>query len=558
MRSIGIDIGSYSIKIAELMQTKKGVQITALHEHVLGQNPAFDPEFEILEILRGLAVKYDPTSTKFVVGLRQEFITQRVKTFPFTDRQKVMKSLPFEMEEETPFSIDNAVYESKAVQTMGSFSEVLAMVAPKAKIADAIARFQGYNIKVTVLSSEGMGIANLVEAWTEAPPAEPAPPASLDEENKPIRPLRLLIHIGHTRTHVSAFFKDRLVSSRTLLWGAKSVAEAISKRYEIPFVEAMKEMTTKAFVLLAKEGASYDQIIFSDTIAKQLKELTREMRLALLDVQSELSGEVTIAEITGGGAQIINLGPYLTTQLELPVNQFRWSTRFSSVAEIPVGLDFSGGLAVGLAIEGYKKPRNPALNFRRGEFALQNESSALFWETWGGTLKLGAAIFAVAFVYTNIRDSLAFSLTEVTAETLKTQAKTVAGLNPKQANEAGVRKYIKNERDRIKETQALLGVMKMSSALEVLKQLNDALPPKTELTVTVKKLFIEDEQVTFEGTVKQAGGIDRVESAARRIALGGSVQASKGAATADGQGFSMRFRVDRGIEKAADRGKGGN
>lgn len=553
MRSIGIDIGSYSIKIAELTQTKKGVQITALQEHVLGQNPAFDPEFEILEILRGLAVKYDPTSTKFVVGLRQEYITQRVKTFPFTDRQKIMKSLPFEMEEETPFSIDNAVFESKMVQTMGSFSESLAMVAPKTKIAEAIGRFQGYNIKVNILSAENMGIANLVESWADAPPSEPSAPASLDEENKTIRPLRVVIHLGHTRTHINAFFKDRLVTSRTILWGAKAVAEAISKRYEIPFVEAMKEMTTKAFVLLTKEGASYDQIIFSDTIAKQLRELTRDMRLALLEIQTELSGEVTIAEITGGGAQIVNLGPYLTTQLELPVNPFRWSARFSSLAEIPAQLDFCGGIAVGLAIEGYKKPRNPALNFRRGEFALQNESAARFWETWGGTLKLGAAIFAVAFVYTNIRDSLAYSLLEVTGDTLRAQAKSVAGLSPKQSNEAGVKKYIKSERDRIRETQALIGVMKMNSALEVLKQLNDALPPKNELTVTVKKLFIEDEQVTFEGTVKQAGGIDRVEAAARRIALGGNVQASRGASTADGQGFSMRFKVDRGLERAAQK-----
>ena len=114
MKSVGIDIGTYSIKVVEVISQNKGqLRVSQFLEHSLGQNPAFDPEIEIIEFLKGLAKAYDPSNTRFVFGLRQDQVSVRHKIFPFNDRLKINKSLPFELEEDLPFSAETAIFDAK-------------------------------------------------------------------------------------------------------------------------------------------------------------------------------------------------------------------------------------------------------------------------------------------------------------------------------------------------------------------------------------------------------------------------------------------------------------
>ena len=548
MRTIGIDIGSYSVKVAEVIQTKKGIQLVSITEHLLGQNPAFDSELEIVEILRALAIQYDPISTKYVVGLKQEWISQRLKIFPFNDRHKILKTLPFEIEEEIPFTLENAISDARITRLIGSTTEVLALVVPKTLIEKSLSRFEGPNLKINILTAESIALANVIEPWGEPFLADPMPTEE-QEKDPPKRKLTLLIDIGHSRTHVLAFDRSRLIASRTINWGSKNISETIAKRYEIPFVDAVKEMNSKSFVLLNKDGASYDQMIFSDTIGKVVRDLGRQLKMASMEFQSDFNAQVIGAEITGGGSQIINLGAFLTMQLETPVNVCKWLNHFQNNGDIPHQLEATGGLAVGLATEGFRKPKNPAINFRKDEFVLQNQSSKIFWETWGGTVRLLGIVFVITLIFGNIREYLAATLVEKTYEVLGNQAKTVAKLSQKQANEAGVKVYIKNEKERIKETKALLGVINMNSAMDILKNINDLIPGKDQMAVQVKKLDIIDDQVFFEGTTTKPDGGNQIKQALQRISIDGKVQGSATPAPERGQNFSFQLKVDRGLNK---------
>jgi len=87
MKSVGIDIGTASIKVVEVTQSNRGLFISKYMETSLGQSPGFDSEVQILEFLRTLSESYDPATTKFVFGLRQDRVAVRLKSFPFVDRQ---------------------------------------------------------------------------------------------------------------------------------------------------------------------------------------------------------------------------------------------------------------------------------------------------------------------------------------------------------------------------------------------------------------------------------------------------------------------------------------
>ncbi|RYZ80155.1 MAG: pilus assembly protein PilM, partial [Proteobacteria bacterium] len=254
MKSVGIDIGSSSIKVVEMLTTNKGFQVTQCFERQLGLNQAHDQEIEIIEFLREVASKYDPLQTRFCFCLRQDQVSIRHKLFPFSDRLKIFKSLAFELEEEIPFSPDNSIFDAKIIRTIGPTAEVLACAAPKQHIRTLVQRCSDAGIEPSLISTEGTAFATLFERWNEPPVALPADPALQDADVKIERNIHIVLNMGHTRTLVCAFEDKSLIDVRTILWGAKNIADAVSRKYEIPYLEAMKEVQAKAFILTSKQG----------------------------------------------------------------------------------------------------------------------------------------------------------------------------------------------------------------------------------------------------------------------------------------------------------------
>ncbi len=550
-KPLGIDIGSRSIIVVEIQSTSKGFQVSNYFEHTLSNMLGSDQELEVIEFLRDLTSKYDE-STRFIVGLRQDRVAIRNKFFPFNDRIKIFKSLAFELEEDLPFSSDNAIFDAKIIRTVGGGAEVLACAAPKTHVQACIQRAQDSGFEPFLVSLEGTALANVFEKWNEAPPSQIAPPPVIDEMEKPVRHVQLVLNMGHTRTIVSAFEGHSLIGVRSILWGGKNIAEAISKKYEIPYVEALKELQTKAFILTNKQGATFDQVTFSEAIGKSVREMARDLQLSILEFKSEFNAQIDSIGMTGGTSQIQNLGPFLTQILEAPVN------RISTLDQIPNVMferspqaSAKAGVALGLAIEGFKKPRNPPMNFMRGEFARENHQMKMFWEKWGHTFKVATAALVVLFVYASLRSDFALSLSERTQDVLKTQAKTVANLKGKNASEAGIKKYIRENKKRASDLKTLASVANMNSAMDVLKKVSDATPPKGSVTLDVHSLNVQDSRVTMDGYVSSPQEMTLLQKSLTNITTDGQVKAEKSnlGALPGRTAFSFSFNVDRGIQK---------
>lgn len=547
MKSVGIDIGSSSIKVVELISHAKGIQVSRFLEHQLGNNPGFDPTIEIIEFLRQISQTYDQ-NVRVVFGLRQEHVSVRHKIFPFSDRQKILKSLPFELEEDLPFANDTAVYDAKMIRNIGNSAEILACATPKTRVEQALQLMNDGNLDISVLSSEGLAFANCLEAWDANIPQIPAQPLELDSTKATNKSLQLQVIIGHTRTLVCAFDQGQMVGVRTILWGAKAIAEAIMKRYEIPYIEALKEMQTKAFILPNKDGASYDQIVFSDTISHQVKEFSKDLKISILEFSSMLGGHVESIGLTGGASAILNLHVFLTQCLEIPVNKTNILSGFQTQFDKTPAIESRIAVALGLAIEGLKKPRNPAVQFLRGEFAKQNTAMKALWDRWGQTLQVASIAFVLFFIYSVVRENTSLSLADRTNEVLKTQAKVVAKLPAKSQNEDGVKRYIREQKKRTAEMMTLSSLTQMNSAMDVFKKINDAIPSKQAITLDVRRFAINDDQVEIEGQVGDNNQLRALETALSSVAISKLNQGQVlTRIVKPGVQFSYSFKVDRGI-----------
>lgn len=545
-KSVGIDIGSYSIKVVEITSTSKGLVVSRFIEKKLPIFLGSQPELTVIEFLQELLTQYPSDQVKFIVGLRQSEVSVRLKTFPFHDRLKILKSLPFELEEDLPLTSDTAIFDAKAIRYRGALADVLAVAAPKNKIEATLNTLKDSHLPVSLMSVEGVALANCFESWTH-----PAPTISEDSEAKNIQ---LHLHLGHQQSLLLVFENNRLVDTRSIAWGGKHLADALVRKYEIPITDAYKEIHEKAFILLNQEGASYDQIVFSDTLSQSVKDLAKELQLSMLEIQSSLQTEVSQVSVSGGVSALINLSPFLTTQLNTPVNiakpQSQFGNNFSQIQIEVASVAHISPVALGLAIEGLKKPKNPAINLLKEEFAVQNNNFKALWDQWKPTVQFASAFFILFMIYGLARESLSLSLADESLAVMKTQAKSVAGLTARNQNETGVKKQIRENEKVIKNATELKRIQKMTSTMDVLKKISGSLPNRSSANILIQRIQINDASVSVQGQAQTAQEIKLVETALKEIARGNNVRASPNTTSPTGKlFFTFSFIVDRGVQK---------
>lgn len=552
MKSIGIDIGSSSVKVVEIQTTSKGYSINQYFIHQLSQRPSQDQDLEVIEFLRDLSTRYDPDKTKFCIGLRQDRVATRLKYFPFTERLKINKALPMELEEDIPFSIENSIFDGKVTKYYGHTAEVIACATPKTHISALLQKMSDCGIRPQIISAEGVALANLFERW-DSEPAKLPPLDLTQEDSRPAKNFHLVLNIGFTKTLVCAFEGSSLIGVRTVLWGGKNIAESISKRYEIPFTEAIKEMEAKAFILTSKQETSTDAKVFSETIAKSVKDLVRDLQLSILEFRSEFNGTLERIDLTGGVSVLQGLAPFLTQMLEVPVNRTRVLDHFPQILFEKTDItDSRLGNAIGLALEGLKRPRNPALNFLRQEFATQNHRLKKFIDRWSKSLQFMFAVLVVLYAWTYVRVDLSEQLSEKTTTLLKSQAKNLIRPGEKKGvSQKDISNYISQLRKNSASKKQIQSYYGMTSAIEILKQISEAAPPKIKNPMEIRTVQINSFEVSIEGYADSAAQLQSLEQNLMPISKNGKITKNppRLAPFKNKVVFSISFPVDRNIQK---------
>ncbi len=557
MKVLGVDIGSYSIKVAEFDLSGKGYVFSNYQEFLLSNDPNRDSHLEIIETLRNLATQHDSNSTKWVIAVPQSSVSVHNKKFPFRERQKILKSLPFELEDEIPFDIDDSIFDAKVVEVVGDLSTVLTVACPRESVKEALDLAKDGGFDPDILSVEGLALANCFEDWS-APPPDATVAAKSPGYDDPTMvgvappPSRLVMHIGHKRTLILGYRGSELIAVRSTLWGGLDIADSLSRTFSLPILEAIQVLKTKAFVLMNSAGATRDQLAMSQAVSSALDPLMQELRLILLELRSNFATNFTKIELFGGVSLIQNLCPYVTKALETPTNLGHHLNQHKNIrVQMTPLMEASSGVAIGLALEAMRRSRNPAINLRKGEFVRENKQLKQFWQTWRIPIQVGLTAFAAMTIYSFVRGSATDNMVQAVDERLKDMATTIAGLKGAKAGETGVEKYIKTQKVAIKNREELQGLENYTSALDILAKLSEKLPVQLPATpgrgIDVSHLNINNDDVTLEGHALTADLMPKIDAALKEIARPKSVnkQNTAGVKPGPGTAFSYRFKVNR-------------
>lgn len=477
---LGLDVGSYSVKAAELRAGLRGVELVRFCAQVL---PANAPPEEREAAIFGFLQQENLPLDYVITALPADRVTQRHLRFPFNDRRRIEQALPFEVGDELPVGLDELILTYEQTRVGPDQTDVLAVVSPRGEVAAWLQQLSLAGVDPRILELDGAVLANLSAALHESDLA------------------RLILDVGHRTTNLCLVVDGKPVALRAIPIAGQHLTEGLASDLKLSLPQALERKHTF--------GVFEANRPVGPAVAQALDRLVRETRRTLEAVVGDPLHAIAPAEIVlvGGSAALAGLDGYVEQMLGLPC----------APIEVPLGdpelepLSEAGpavfAQATALALRGAPTARVTHFDFRSGEFAYTPDLGDL-------RRSLGFTIALVAAVLVLLVSNLAVELwaRERRADALAEQLGGVYSLTF--GDDAGGADPFASMEQRVRETRDLanhLGVTGNGlSALEVLREISARIPPDLEVALT--ELNIERRTIQARGHARDFESVDRIRA----------------------------------------------
>ncbi|MDE0151196.1 MAG: type II secretion system protein GspL [Bdellovibrionales bacterium] len=415
---------------------------------------------------------------EFVFTVPQTQVSIHDLKFPFTEKFKINKALPFEIEDKIPFS--DMVYSSKICYRSNTGSSVLSFVSSKSWMTEFLELIKSAGIQTSILVPESSALSNLFEDWKASPP----------KLSPPVSGTQLKLYLSYNQSIALVLSSDnRVLLIHNLNWGFQSCIQSISAKYRRDLNKALTYFFENAILTHDDMEAV---VPLSKIIKESFSSLSHHMRLLLIYLKG--AGHASIEDITilGPGAMIQNLSYHLYKAVHTPVHKMEDEEKFS----IPSS-DYL--ISLGTAIEAFKKPKNPPINLMPH---MQEERIKITKHKLTLIKSISAAVI-IFFAYIGVRNWKASELTLEMNQIFSNYARRVAGLKTRSISIKNVEKFLKQKKYNQDTSKAFQSLNQIPSVLDTLKQFSFSLDASSTWNMEITQLEIKDRQVDIQGTVTE-------------------------------------------------------
>lgn len=535
MKALGIDISKNAAVIAEVSAERGGFEVTRAEVYPLNPNDQDNWELDLLQGLKFFKENFDLENRTVVTGLPQRLVSTRNLSFPFHRRIDILKSLPFELDEELPFGSEDAYFDAKVISQNLNETSVLAFATPQKEVSDFLEMFGRVHVDPDILSAEGAAFSNLIEDWQNGSFLQSAPDAIPT-------PLTLRLYVRHDHTLACLFQQKQLIWTRSLSWGEKNLIFDLVKTFNYPYEQAASLIPDQMRLLMIMAGASAQDIRLSEVIEKSLRDLAQQVRLTLIDCQDRFQSPIGFAQLLGPLSRIENINAHLTKNIGIPFNSENIIGDIINTRQIQAVSHLAEQLpiAIGLAIEGLKRPKNPPLNLRQGDSAKRNLFWEKTWSKWGHALSLVGIAYLLYTSYGFVREKMAVGLDDVTYSELQRHAGTIANLKGPQATPERIERYIRQEEEKAKNAKIFSKTQDIEPSMKVVNLLSTTLPSNKKNTYDIRKVSVSNSQVHLEGIAEQKNTVDMIRKKLEDLSINNKVRTST-PTVQDSKGVAFAF-----------------
>lgn len=403
---LGLDVGSHSVKAVELRQSMRGLQggqmrlipridpdINRDDSSNAGNNTENNTNIEQLsETLRRFVELHHLETEHVVSAISADGISLRRLEFPFRDKKKLGAAVPFAVEGEIPFELEDVVIDWTPLGGSAGKSDVLVALTHRENVSKHLSRFQSAGIQPRVLEAEGLVLGNLTSVFE-------------------LSGNRLLLDLGHTKTTLCLIVDGRAINARSIPIGGLALTEALAEARGCSLDEAERIKCTDGIGVPPVPKAA-------EVLARICREIVRFLESNHGHAVSEAE-PTGVSEITmfGGTSKLPGIADLISQQVGVGVYPLG-DPKNESLAEIVAGGDpalFAPAIALALRASSLASTR---LNFRQDEFAYRTD----FFQILSQDLRPTAILAAVAATLAAISFGTSLALESSRASTLEARA----------------------------------------------------------------------------------------------------------------------------------------
>ncbi len=512
-RALGIDLGARAVKVA-VFEGSLGRYALKLVMDLPVPRSEGEPDLQArLAVLRDLVLQegLDGAGT-VAVAWPGERASMRVLDLPFSDRAKIEKTLPFEMENHVPFEMDDMILEHRLVARTGTGARVLTCLVNREAVAPLLQGMKGMDLDPRHVVPDGDLLAAL---------ADP-------------RGVQAVVDIGWSRTLVSLVSDGIACSGRAVEVCGRDLVRRVQRAWNVEegsddsWIEAAR-VTLPAPEEAAQEGASEpgtptDVPRDAEETRRALDRMTRlwfeallsEVRASLLVFEDRLQLEVGEVLLTGGLSGIPGLHEAFARELGVAV-------RPVVLPPAVAGLDAPQryGLCVAAGMRAADLQRGRPFELRRGAFARGGTVELLGTVAAYGLVAAGFFLLAGTVVFVVQHHRLATRLHAIEAQITEVVAGTFPDVEPSRLEDPSMAVAVMQERalattSRVDALRA--AVLGAPPTLTLLRDLSNAMPPPEEARIDVKELTISQNAMSIKAETDGYDTAARIEASLQKSA----------------------------------------
>lgn len=334
--SVGLDIGSKTIKVVELARDGKKFRLKSAgavgYSGPSVEHMSDDREMATLaSIVQKLFSDAKISSRDVSISIPESQAFTRTLRFPLLTDEEIASAVKWEAEEYIPIPIAEAVVQHQILERRENTSppqvSVLLIAAPKALIEKYMKILSIAKLNVSFVETSLMSIARSLA---------------------PIDQTAILIDFGATATNLGVTKNGQLQLSRTIQSGGDAFTRAIAQGLNVSLQQAEEYKKTYGLSDSQLEGK------VAQSLDPLFKNISEEIKKIIHFYQIEEKGQTpTSVIISGGSAGLVEIAPVLTKLLSVEIllgNPFTNVSLDDNAAKSLAGFSPLYAVAAGLAM----------------------------------------------------------------------------------------------------------------------------------------------------------------------------------------------------------------
>lgn len=305
MNILAIDVGSYSIKFIEVRPERKNLNLVEKNEIILDDAKVHYPNAQNLsELQKEVLTAYiqkKSVELKILFQVPNEMLTTRYLEIPGTSKRKTEQIIPFQLDENLPYSLSHAHFSSRLHKRSGGFS-VLSNITQLNVFKDFFSYFEGKDAQPSVLTSE----ISTMQAYVD---------------HIRMNDTCCILDLGH-KTTKAYFIQDRqIVSNHTSFVAGAAINEVISKTYQIEHSDAVIYKHENAFLLTDEQltEVSMEQKEFALLMKQVFSPLILDIKRWEIGHRVKFGTSIDKIYLLGGTSQINSLDNFFNFHTGLTI-----------------------------------------------------------------------------------------------------------------------------------------------------------------------------------------------------------------------------------------------